>query len=503
MARVAIANTSTYIQGSVDYYAYVSGSNIVVDVYFQMRRTNTYSGSTYSSTAIPRICISGDSANFGYSGSAGITVAGGQQDVWQGIYNASRTFDASRGGSTIYVGWKVDNDNSGGYLGGSAVAQITLPTVNTPPTGLSANNIVIGTESFSATVSVTGWGVGTGQRYRELQCWTYNASSFVTPRRYQAQFGNDLSGTIIVDNFSDGDLTIVGNTRYTLGIYAGNGSIATGSQRVGNYATLAYAPSVSINTINDTSVVIKYSTQADGGFYAKNLQYSFDGETWITFATINSSSATTGTYTISGLQPKTAYTLKNRVSTTAGVSNGNDVTFTTVIGAKFYGPVNDKTKLINKFYGSVNGKTKEIKKLYGPALASQFLLGLDYENRFKVGNIEIVSFDPSALVNVLNGDSEFNDTLVWLGMDYNNISGLDVYQSSIGWQVFIRVEEKGQIDFLYFLSEYDSQYGGVPYTLQELGLVIDNSNAQENDEQELYLYPKAITAYETKLVFQA
>ena len=135
MTRAAIANTSTYIQGSVDYNAYVSGNNIIVDVTFQMRRTNSYSGATYSSTATPGIMISG-SQTWNYTGSAGITVQGGQQNVWQTIYSASRTYSAASSGSTIYIGWRVTNDNSG-YLGGSATTSITLPQVYTAPSGLT------------------------------------------------------------------------------------------------------------------------------------------------------------------------------------------------------------------------------------------------------------------------------------------------------------------------------------------------------------------------------
>lgn len=369
MARVAVANTSTYIQGSVDYYAYVSGSNIVVDVYFAMRRTNSYSGNTYGSAATPQICISGDSTNFGYTGSAGITVYGGQQDVWQGIYSASRTFDSSRGGNTIYVGWRVINDNSG-YFGGSGVAAITLPTANTPPTGLKAENITPHTDGFSADVSITGWGVGSGTRWKELQCWTYNPSSFVFPRRHQIVEGSNLSDYITVNNQTMGpndSLNIVGNTRYTIGVYATNGAANTGSQRVGNYVTLAYAPSLSATPIDDSSVLITYSLQADGGFYAKNVQYSLDGgNIWVTAATINTGSATTGNFTITGLAPNTAYNVKTRVSTTAGETNGNDVSFTTLTGINFYGPVSNKTKSINRFYAPINRKSKLVKKLYGP-----------------------------------------------------------------------------------------------------------------------------------------
>ena len=366
MARVAIANTSTYIQGSVDYYAYVSGSNIVVDVYFAMRRTNSYSGDTRSTTAVPYIMISG-SQTWNYTGSAGITVAGGQQNIWQGIYSASRTYTSASGGNTIYVGWKVENDNSG-YLGGSGVVAITLPTANTPPTGLSTSNTIKGVESVTSTVSITGWGVGSGTKYKELQVWTYSASGLVTPRRYSGIQGDSLSSDITVNNSSaGGNLVIRGNTPYVLGAYADNGSANTGSQRVGVFTTLAYPPSMSATLLDDTSVRINYALQADGGNYAKNVQYSLDnGNTWVTAATINTGSATTGNFVITGLAPNTAYVLKTRVSTLAGETNGNDISFTTLVGMNFLGPVNSKSKSILKFYAPINRKSKLVKKLYGP-----------------------------------------------------------------------------------------------------------------------------------------
>lgn len=241
-------------------------------------------------------------------------------------------------------------------------------TVNFPPTsptGLSCNNLVRGVEEFTANVSLSGWGKGSGTRYRELQCWTYNESSLVEPRRYQPAYGDSLSGNITVSNGSSGNLTIVGNTMYTIGVYASNGEANTGSVRVGNYTTRAYAPTLSVNTLGENDVIIAYSTQADGGKYAKSVQYSIDGgTTWVTGATVNTGSATTGTFTISGLTDDTEYTIKCRVSTSSGETNGTDITFRTLESHKLYGSVGGVTKKVTKLYGSVGGQTKEIKKLY-------------------------------------------------------------------------------------------------------------------------------------------
>ena len=243
-----------------------------------------------------------------------------------------------------------------------------VPVFTTPPTGLSVSDITKSTNSFTANVSITGWGQGgtTAGRYRELQVWTYTASGLSTPRRYQPQYGSELSGYITVDNNSldtDG-LIITPNTSYVIGAFATNGASNTSSQRVGAATTLAEAPTLSVTTIGDESVEISYSTTADGGAYEKSIQYSLDGgNTWETAVTIASGAETTGTFTIDGLDSGTTYTLKNRVSTSAGETNGQDIEFTTEAG-KIYCKVDGETKRIKKIYVNVNGSTKEVQRAY-------------------------------------------------------------------------------------------------------------------------------------------
>lgn len=246
---------------------------------------------------------------------------------------------------------------------------LTMPVFATAPTGLSISNLQPSTDSFTATVSVTGWG-GAGDattRHRELQCWTYNSTTLTQPYRFEPVFGDTLSSTITVSNTSHGTgLTIAPNTRYTIGIYANNGTYNTGSQRVGDYVTLALPATLSVSFVTDTTATIDYSIPADGGFYSKLLEYSLDGgTTWQSATTVSGSGAVTGSFTITGLAEDTAYTLKSRIKTTAGISNNADVTFTTEAGQRLYGSVNGETKRITKLYGSVNGETKEITKLYG------------------------------------------------------------------------------------------------------------------------------------------
>lgn len=355
MARVAQANTSTYIQGSVDYYAYVSGSNIIVDVYFAMRRTNAYSGQTYSSTAVPQICISSDSSNFGYSGSAGITVSGGQQNVWQQIYSASRTFSASRSGETIYVGWRVTNDNSG-YLGGSAVAAITLPQASTAP---NKPTVSINTPYVASVIVTYGTSSFGNPSSGTVYLYGGTSSSPTTQITSKTSTGNS--------NYQHTGLT--GNTKYYYRARAKNSQLwSSYSTEVSTVTKSAPATDVSAEALTSTSIKIDYITTAGGGFYAQEIQYSIDGgTTWTTGDVVPAATtaATPGSFNITGLQPDTEYQIRVIVRTSAGTSSAVIVSATTFPSYTIYGSVNGDTKRIQKIYGSINGQTKEIKKIYG------------------------------------------------------------------------------------------------------------------------------------------
>lgn len=213
---------------------------------------------------------------------------------------------------------------------------ITFPSGITAPTGLSGSNLVAGQTSFSATVSVTGWG-GAGDassRYRELQVRTYNASTMATPYRYNPVTGNTLSSTITVDNTvnhpSSDPLTIVPNTLYTIGLYASNGTMNTGSVRYTNATTLPPTPSISKTSVASTSATFSYSVPNQGGSYNMSLQYTINGgTTWTTAATLTGSGTKTGSFTVSGLSGYTDYTIQCRLTTTAGTSTGNSIAFKT------------------------------------------------------------------------------------------------------------------------------------------------------------------------------
>lgn len=244
---------------------------------------------------------------------------------------------------------------------------VTVPNPSSPPTGLAISNLTPGTESFNADVSITSWGTGSGSKNLELQCWTLGMNQ---PRRYQPFSTNNLSANITVDNNSGysldyGPLTIVGNTEYTIGAYATNGSANTGSVNMGNYTTLAYNPTISVTIDNGSSVTVNYTTLADGGKYSKTYEYSIDGgTTWTTFATVSGGSASSGSFNISGLTQEVRYTLQTRVTTTAG-TNTAQTYFIIPAVIKTYGSANNVAAEINDLYGSANSQAQRITKLYG------------------------------------------------------------------------------------------------------------------------------------------
>lgn len=281
--------------------------------YMEFRRTSSYTGSWADSQATITFNGTTKSAPYSYSGTVGTS--------WVQLCNASG-FSVSTSGGTY--NWTFNNPGGSSVLGCSG--SITIDAQGTAPTGLSLSNITPGTNQIAATVSVTGWG-GLGDantRFREMSVWEYNNVGG-SNRRIQKATGNTLSSTITVTNSSEvtGSLTITPNTRYTLTTFASNGTMYTDQTNVTNTATLATAPTVSVNDYTDTTIVISYSTAADGGAYSKNIQYSLDGSTWTTGATVSSASATSGTYTISGLTAGTTYSIRTRVSTTAGTTTGS------------------------------------------------------------------------------------------------------------------------------------------------------------------------------------
>lgn len=307
--------------------------------YIEFRRTSGYTATWADSSASITFNGTTQAAPYSYSGYVGtdwvqLTSAGG--------------FSVSTSGGTY--SWSFNNPGGGSVLGCSGT--ISIGSQATAPTGLGINNISTTATSVSANVYVSGWG-GAGDansRYRNLSVMrtAYRADN---QRRYERQYGNSTSGVITVtSNSGYGSGTVDPNTRYWLWWYATNGTYGTQSSgdseaSTTTVVTKAIAPTVELADKTSTTATISYSTTADGGYYAKNIQYSLDGgSTWVTGATVTGGAAATGAFTISNLTPATAYTVQTRVNTTAGNTTGASVSFVTGEEKKptvFYGPAGE------------------------------------------------------------------------------------------------------------------------------------------------------------------
>ena len=309
------------------------------------------------------------------TGTDSVTVTGGGAQTVSWNMSGSASNVASLGNTSFGVGGTDTSATIQCVIAAEVTGSTTIyfDATVTPPTGLGNNNISTTDTSVSANVYVSGWG-GAGDansRYRNLSVMRTNYKPD-EQRRYQRVYGNATSGIITVtSNTQYGTGTIDPNTRYWLWWYATNGTYgaeapATSTTEV---VTKASAPTVGLADKTSTSATISYSTTADGGYYAKNIQYSLDnGSTWVTGATVTGGTATTGSITISGLTPGTAYTVQTRVNTTAGNTNGASVSFTTEVERVpmgLYGPVNSQTTRVSDFYGPANGEAKLVNKVYG------------------------------------------------------------------------------------------------------------------------------------------
>lgn len=349
--QVIGSNTSgtihTYLYG---WYSDQSGNNCTVHV----RLTAINTGATYTGT------------NKSYA----IRVGSYDSDIQAWSYTPLNT---NQEYTVAEATWSY---SSGNQIGASGLfwsynygsADITslnntwyVPTFTTPPSGLNASVAEVYPNGAKLSLTLGSYGNPSSATGRYIEGAILSTNHYGAPYRYTPIY-NTSSSDVVVNNTSSGTLSIQPNTQYYYGMYANNTQAAVGTT-IGTLVTTAATYTIdSIDTTNNTAT-FTYSVGADGGQYPKTLEYSLDGTNWNTFATISSGAAITNLYTITGLTPSTTYTLKTRVTTTAGTTNNPDTTFTTFQG--FYGSVSGQTKNIDKLYGSVNGQSKLIKKVYG------------------------------------------------------------------------------------------------------------------------------------------
>lgn len=320
-------------------------------------QTFTYQDSSFPNPTMNLAGTTYTDTDFGNRVRAGIQVG----NVYSTTF--SRTV-AGTGDRTVT--WTAGSGTRSDFAG-SWSQTVNFPVEYTPPTGLNVTIKEIYTDGAKFGVSISSYGNPDSVSGRWIEAGIAGQNAWQSPALRSAVALNTTSADIIVNNSSvqTTTLNILPNTQYYYGGYSTNTQQRT-SAIFGQLVTLALAPTLSVSSVSDTSAVLNYSLPADGGYYAKNVQYSLNGgSTWITGATINTGNAATGSFTISGLNEDTNYTVITRVTTISGSTSGNTVTFKTEIFGKMYGSVSSKTKRIKKMYGSVNGKTKKILKMYG------------------------------------------------------------------------------------------------------------------------------------------
>lgn len=332
----------------------------------------------------------------------------GVQDWKYAPLNANQEYTVSEvawnysGGEQIYA--------AGGfwsYVYGSAdvglADAVYVPVFNSPPSGLSVSVVETYTNGAKFNVSLSSYGIPSGNSGRYIEAGIMNhGAPYGGPYKYNSAY-NTNSAQITVNNGSSGagGLTIQPNTRYYFGGWASN-TVMNTSVVSGQFTTRPLGPTVAFASSTTTSANFTYSVTADGGQYQRSVQYSLDnGSTWKTVAIIINGAPSTGTFTLNGLPSGAAYTMKTRVSTQAGTTNGNEVSFYTLIDVenkenKFYGSDGERARKAGAIYGSLNGETKLLSKLYGASaqhINTTYFIAVD-EEKFVQAMHERSSFVP-------------------------------------------------------------------------------------------------------------
>ena len=214
-----------------------------------------------------------------------------------------------------------------------------IPSGYSNPTGLSVSVASKTYDSASFNVSVSSYGTPGSANGRYIEAAILNSSSYGNPYRY-ATASNTTSSKITVNNSSaqgSTTFTITGNTTYHYGAYASNThrSISTVA---GTFTTLCPPLSAltfssqSYKTYNTVNAVINWTRQTDGGALARTLNYRYStdgGSTYTSWTSAGTVTATSSSFTVSGIPTSKTIILEAKLTTTAGDSTTKSVTFTT------------------------------------------------------------------------------------------------------------------------------------------------------------------------------
>jgi hypothetical protein len=290
-------------------------------------------------------------------------------------------------GGTVgnYSAWGVDA--SGTYYGGNEYAlwggSDTVATSTgsayagvrfySSPWGWTGDNLYISdTLVFAAAPAVPTVSAALNADHSAVTV-TWGTTSFGTPNSGNVYlYGGTAPSptTQVASKTTTGNTTytqtsLASNTSYYFRSYAANADLSSDYSSDATVTTKPAAPTITAGTVGQTTIVVNWATAADGNAENKLVQYSLDGTTWVTLATVTTGSASSGTYTIENLTPDTSYTIQTRVYTSVGTAAGATLSVKTQATHKFYGSVGGVSKKTVKWYGSVNGQTKAIVKIYG------------------------------------------------------------------------------------------------------------------------------------------
>ena len=283
-----------------------------------------------------------------------------------GSYSLNNTsFSVSTSQTSASVGWTSGDGVSGSFT-------VTFSSGGTAPSDGFTSGITTYWDDAASEIRVHSTSVGvanTGSSALTQLKWTITEVPYAagTARRSIDVANNGDPSTIsnTLSTYTGSTIDIGPNKQLYTGLYAVNNA---GDYRYngGTFVTTPGPTTVSTGTITNSSIVINYTTMADGGYYSKDIQYSLDdGATWTTGATVNTGSATSGSFTISGLSQSTVYTVMTRTSAASGNTEGTAMSVTTAgPKATLYGSVSDQSTKIKRLYCSVGGQSRRVKKLY-------------------------------------------------------------------------------------------------------------------------------------------
>lgn len=368
-------------QGQKYLYTPMSGYDYYVDLWIE---TITHSGTTLHITGEVSLDNVGSSSSWynwyqpvyanvqdssGNNLQTNIVIREANTSMPGGTHS-SGSFDVTISGvaaATTSYTLKVYTHEANNRLNDHFSWSLSFDASGTAPSNGSISGLNSAYESGAITIKANSVSVSSSSSLSSFNFRVLNSaySSDSTPCQYKAATNGQAVSLTQANSTagSGGGITIMGNKSYNTGLRAQN---AFGTYRYNGPTVVTVCEPATISvTSSGTTAQVSYSTVADGGYYNKTIEYSLDnGSTWVTGAVVSSGSASSGTFTITGLNVGTTYTMKSRVRTTAGSTDNTNVVFTAG-AATLYGSVGGNSEKIIKLYGSVGGQSKAIKKLYG------------------------------------------------------------------------------------------------------------------------------------------